>query len=73
MEWIYDDLYQPAKEGKKAIGIVEATMEDNPTLSKEAIARFVGELSEEERLIRTKGQYVHLGGAVFPDFTPPTH
>jgi phage terminase large subunit-like protein len=73
MEWIYDDIYQPAKEGKKAIGIVEATMEDNPTLSKEAIARFVGELTEEERLIRTQGQYVHLGGSVFPDFTPSTH
>jgi phage terminase large subunit-like protein len=73
MEWIYDDIYMPAKEGKKKIGIVEATMEDNPSLSKEAIARFIGELSEEERLIRTKGQYVHLGGAVFPDFSPSTH
>lgn len=73
MEWIYDDIYLPAKEGKKNIGIVEAKMEDNPTLSKEAIARFVGELSEEERLIRTQGQYMHLGGAVFPDFSPSTH
>jgi phage terminase large subunit-like protein len=73
MEWIYDDIYMPAKEGKKNIGIVEATMEDNPSLSREAIARFIGELSEEERLIRTKGQYVHLGGSVFPDFSPSTH
>lgn len=73
IEWIYDDIYVPAKEGKKAIGIVEASMEDNPSLSKEAIDRFLGELSEEERLIRTKGQYVHLGGSVFPDFTPSTH
>jgi phage terminase large subunit-like protein len=73
MEWIFDDIYLPAKEGKKKIGIVEATMEDNPTLSREAIERFIGELSEEERLIRTKGQYVHLGGAVFQDFNPSTH
>lgn len=73
MEWIYDDIYMPAKEGKKNIGITEATMFDNPTLSREAIERFMGELSEEERDVRTKGQYVHLGGAVFPDFTPPTH
>ena len=73
MEWIYDDIYMPAKEGKKKIGIVEATMQDNPTLSKDAIDRFMAELTEEERLIRTQGQYVHLGGAVFPDFTPSTH
>jgi hypothetical protein len=73
MEWIYDDIYVPAKEGKKKIGIVEATMQDNPTLSQDAIERFMAELTEEERLIRTQGQYVHLGGAVFPDFTPSTH
>jgi phage terminase large subunit-like protein len=73
MEWIYDDIYVPAKEGKKKIGIVEATMQDNPTLSQDAIERFMAELTEEERLIRTQGQYVHLGGSVFPDFTPSTH
>jgi hypothetical protein len=73
MEWIFDDIYMAAKEGKKDIGIVEAKMEDNPTLSKEAIARFVGELTEDERLIRTEGQYMHLGGAVFPEFSPLTH
>lgn len=73
MEWIYDDIYLPAKEKKKKIGIVEATMQDNPTLSKEAIDRFMAELTEEERQIRAKGQYVHLGGAVFPDFLPSTH
>lgn len=72
-EWIYEDIYMPAKEGTKDIGIVEASMEDNPTLSKEAIARYMESLSEEERAIRKLGQYVHLGGAVFPDFTIPTH
>jgi phage terminase large subunit-like protein len=73
MEWIYDDIYLAAKEGRKKIGIVEATMQDNPTLSKDAIDRFMAELTEEERQIRAKGQYVHLGGAVFPDFLPSTH
>jgi phage terminase large subunit-like protein len=73
MEWIFDDIYIPAKEGKKAIGIVEAEMADNPTLSREAIAKFLDMLPEEERIIRSKGQYVHLGGAVFPDFNPNTH
>lgn len=73
MEWIFDDIYQPAKEGTKDIGIVEASMEDNPSLSKEAIARFMENLSEEERLIRKNGQYIHLGGSVFPEFSPITH
>jgi phage terminase large subunit-like protein len=73
MEWIYDEIYVPAKKGEKAIGIVEAEIFDNPSLSPEAINRFLEMLPEEERAIRSKGQYVHLGGAVFPDFTPPTH
>ncbi len=73
MEWIFDDIYQPAKEGTKDIGIVEASMEDNPSLSKDAIARFMENLSEEERLIRKNGQYIHLGGSVFPEFSPVTH
>jgi len=73
MEWIFDDVYIPAKEGTKDIGIVEASMEDNPTLSKEAIARYMESLSPEEQIIRKLGQYVHLGGAVFPEFSPLTH
>lgn len=73
MEWIFDDVYIPAKEGTKDIGIVEASMEDNPTLSKAAIDRYMDSLSEEERLIRKNGQYVHLGGSVFPEFSPITH
>ena len=73
MEWIFDDVYTPAKEGTKDIGIVEASMEDNPSLSKEAIARFMENLTEEERLIRKNGQYIHLGGSVFPEFSPITH
>ena len=73
MEWIFDDVYQPAKDGTKDIGIVEASMEDNPSLSKEAIDRFMENLSEEERLIRKNGQYIHLGGSVFPEFSPVTH
>nr|DAL22179.1 MAG TPA_asm: Large terminase protein [Caudoviricetes sp.] len=73
MEWIFDDIYLPAKEGKKDIGVVEAEIHDNPSLSREAIQRFLDELPPEERDVRAKGQYVHLGGAVFPDFSPVTH
>jgi phage terminase large subunit-like protein len=73
MEWIYEDVYLPAKEGTKDIGIVEASMEDNPSLSKAAIDRYMESLSEEERLIRKNGQYIHLGGSVFPEFSPITH
>ena len=50
-----------------------ATIQDNPSLSTEAIDKFLAMLPEEERDVRAKGLYVHLGGAVFPDFTTPTH
>lgn len=73
MEWILEDIYLPAKEGTKDIGVVEATMDDNPTLSREAIARAMANLTPEEQEIRRNGQYVHLGGAVFPEFSTLTH
>lgn len=73
MEWIYDEIYLPAKEGSKDIGVTEAEITDNPSLTKEAIDRFLGMLPPEEREVRSKGQYVHLGGSVFPDFSPVTH
>jgi phage terminase large subunit-like protein len=73
MEWIYDEIYEPAKKGERAIGIVEAEIHDNPSLSPDAIKRFLDMLPPEEREIRAKGQYLHLGGSVFPDFTPSTH
>lgn len=73
MEWIYDEIYVPAKDGKKDIGITQAEIFDNPTLTSEAITRFLDMLPPEEREVRSKGQYVHLGGSVFPDFSPLTH
>lgn len=55
------------------ITVVEVGMNENPYLSKTAQERFLKTLKPEERLARSKGQFVSVGGKVFKDFTRETH
>jgi len=70
MEWIYDDLYEPAVEAMAAgeepeVGLVEAAMSDNTYLPQGAINRLLSMFTEEERLMREKGQYTTVTGQLF--------
>lgn len=74
MEWIYDDLYEPAVNGTKDIGLIEAEMGDNPYISEKARDRLLSMFSDEERLMREKGQYTTVTGQLFKLFrssSPP--
>lgn len=74
MEWIYDELYEPAINGTRDIGLIEAQMSDNPYISESARERLLSMFSEEERLMREKGQYTTVTGAAFKSFRDkPTH
>jgi phage terminase large subunit-like protein len=69
MEWIYDDLYEPAINGlKPSLGLIEASTTDNPHISKNAIERLLSMFSEEDRLMREKGQYTTVTGQLFKLF-----
>lgn len=70
MEWIYDELYEPAAEAIAAgeeprIGLIEAQMSDNTYLPKNAVERLLTMFSEEERAMREKGQYTTVTGQLF--------
>lgn len=73
MEYIYEQVYLPGKEGHPQFGITEVQMTDNPYLERAAIEEYLSSLTPEQRAIREKGQFIQIGGAVFKDFNRATH
>lgn len=68
MEWIYDKLVVPAKNGSRNIGIVEAQMSDNTFLTREAREHYLDTMSEADRAMRERGEYTTITGAMFKTF-----
>ena len=71
MTWVYDDLYEPNHEqDDPVVEIVEISTEENPFLSKQAVADFVASIDEDERTSRIKGAFVTVGGRIYKKFDP---
>jgi phage terminase large subunit-like protein len=73
MEYIYEQVYLPGKEGHPQFGVTEVEMSDNPYLERSAIEEYLSSLTEEQRAIREKGQFIQVGGAVFKTFDRLNH
>lgn len=74
LEWVDDELITPWKLGQKPeLDVVYFRTQDNIHLSATALAEIVGDLDEDEKLIRLEGQYPPGKSKVFPEFTgkPP--
>lgn len=72
--WLYEEIYQPwALKKDKNICIIQGSTHDNPYLSKVWIDDFESRLTEEERPTRIHGEFKHLQGRVFKEFTRQTH
>lgn len=55
------------------VTIVEVGMNENPYISIKARKRFLSTLKAEERVARSKGEFVPSGGKVFKSFHPDIH
>lgn len=71
--WIYDYFNDPENKEKVDRDFWRATMYDNPHLSDEAIARFIEELSDDEKECRIKGLPLELSGLVYKEFRRDQH
>lgn len=72
--WTYEDLYLRGLENPDgSIGIIEIETTENPHLSPEAIERVMGELTDEERKARQRGEYISVGGRIFKMFSEEIH
>jgi len=68
--WIYDDIYCNDDPNNF---VVTMDIQDNPTLSQNAIDEFAKSLTVEEREARLHGKFRHLSGLVFKEFDPEIH
>lgn len=72
MGWVYDELYEKAKTDDSIFALV-VEMTDNPYLNSTEAEAFLSGLSEEEKKIRMKGQFIQIGGLIYPMFNREKH
>lgn len=69
LEWVDDELISPWKLGKMPnLDVIYLRTQDNVHLSHDDLNELMGEMSEEERLIRLEGQYPPGKSKVFPEY-----
>lgn len=72
MNWVYDELYLPAKEHKlKDIVVFEVSMLDNPHLSESVVDQIMQNIDAAEKEQRLYGKFSEKGGLIFPEFGEP--
>jgi phage terminase large subunit-like protein len=70
--WVHDDVWL-VRDTDPLVSVVQMEMEDNPFNSAEAIAKYAEGLTDEEKRMRLKGEFVHLGGLFFEEFDRNRH
>lgn len=74
MTWVFYELYEPAKKGLDPdLEILEINTEENTHLNQESIKRGMKGLSDADKLARQSGNFINVGGLVFPEFKRETH
>lgn len=74
MTWVYDDLYEPATQGKMPqVFVLEIDMTDNPYISQAEIDFLKVGTDEQEIDARVHGRFVEIAGKVYPSFSRERH
>ena len=78
MTWTYDEIYLKGKPENDSPGdsmyhIIEADMLDNPHIGEVEAQMVLSGLNSEERKAREHGQYVMVGGLIYPAFNENMH
>lgn len=73
LTWVYDTLYLPGKQGEREIGIFEGHTDQNPYNDAEVVKKMFAKMTDEQRAARQRGEFVQMGGLVFPKFNPEIH
>lgn len=66
--WILDEVWEKCGKNPRYWGRM-LDMRDNPFLSAKAVADFVAEVTSDDYEARVQGQFRHLTGRVFKDYT----
>jgi len=65
--WVYEDVWM--RQDEEGIFVVTMTMEDNPWNPPEVIREYAAGLTVDEKRMRLKGEFVHIGGLVYPELS----
>lgn len=71
MTWTFEEIYE--SPDREFIDIIEVDMDENPHLSEMGKRMVLQGLSKEDIDARKKGQYVALGGVIYPTFDFEKH
>lgn len=69
VDWIFDEVYEPANEGREGIEWIELDTMENPHLDQESIKRQAEDWDEITRKVRIKGQPLRFSNRIHPLFT----
>lgn len=72
LTWVYKAIWINEKHNPEAWAL-QMTWEDNPYLTKEAIALMEATLSEDELEARRDGNFVSVSGLIYPEFREDVH
>jgi len=71
--WVHDDVWK-ARHTDPLVSVMQMGMEDNPWNSPEAIEKFrLRCKTKDEYRMRMKGEFVHVGGTFFEEFSDKHH
>lgn len=73
VSWIFNWVKELASNDPLKYSFIQATTDDNPTLSQEAKDAYFNNLSEEERTARRLGLPLAAGRLVYPTFSRDKH
>lgn len=72
LSWVYEEVWK-VRDTNPLVSVIQMSMEDNPYNTPEAIEKFAARLTEDEKRMRLKGEFVHLGGMFFSEFNEEIH
>lgn len=70
--WVNDEVWE-VRHTDPLVSVVQMGMKDNPWLSAQAIKEFERGLTYEEIRMRVHGEFVHLGGLFYEEFSDRLH
>lgn len=68
--WLADEIYE---ENPGLWDVVDLQLYANPYISKEALDEFFASVPPDQLQARKFGKFIHLAGAVYPNFSPQRH
>jgi phage terminase large subunit-like protein len=67
--WIHSEIYEPGIRGNPGIDCVQLYTEDNRILDAASILEVTAGMSEKQKAVRLRGEFMHLSGRIYKYYT----